>query len=538
MSRIPFDEVDPFNPNRVCGYVLRSRRRRGDLEITHVNGRACPQYVHGTPRIKHLEPERAVPDFERDFERAHVYEKIDGTNVLLFRYTDARGECFVSYKTRFSPFLRAQPYGDFVALWTEILARYRSEIAALAACQHAFGFELFGCRLRILTEYETPLDARLLYALDATTGRVLDPAAVPPSGFPTPSQWGEYPAGTSASAIHAAVIARCAEAGPEHAPAEGAVIYLVRDGAATLYKCKPEAVRERQARYRELYAHGKTAGTRDPDAVLGQLASYVERRWPLELRAKHHDVIEIVREDLRKELAFDAATDAAIDAPTDAEPPPPPIADDQLVLWKTIWGSQLWGMAGPASDTDTCIVYRLDPETRTRAEPEPELLEPHRTGWHRKTCAGDEHYYELERVVELLLRGSLTLLLGVMSPLVVSARGAAHAELRGLLEASPSRVFYRAILRDTKDSERMMARARERAHYLKHLRIACRNLRFGITLFTEGRYVFRPSQADDAGELAALRSELIAAYASSRLPERFDCRPFDDYLSRWRGGRD
>jgi hypothetical protein len=528
-SRVPFDEVDPFNSNRVRGYVLRSRRRRGDLEITHVNGRACPQYVHGTPRIEHLEPERALPDFER----AHVYEKVDGTNVLLFRYADADGERFVSYKTRFSPFLRVQPYGDFVALWTEILARYQAALAALAASGHAFGFELFGSRLRILTEYETPLDARLLYALDAATGRVLDPAAVPRSDVPAPSTWAEHPAGTSASAIHAAVIARCEEAeqaGPERAPPEGAVIYLVRDGAATLYKCKPAAVRERQARYRELYAQGKSVETGEPAAVLDQLASYVERHWTPELRVHHHGVIEIVREDLRKELEFDEPR--AVPA---AEPPPP--IGDQLVLWTTIWGSQLWGMAGPASDTDTCTVFRLDPETRSRAALEPALLGPYRTGWHCKTGAGDEHYYELERAVELILKGSVTLLLGVMSPLVVSACSTAHAELRGLLEASPSRVFYRALLRDARDSERAMARAHEHAHYLKHLRIACRNLRFGITLFAEGRYVFRPSQTDDPAELAALRAELIATHASSRLPERFDSRPFDDYLSRWRSGR-
>ena len=46
--------------------------------------------------------------------------------------------------------------------------------------------------------------------------------------------------------------------------------------------------------------------------------------------------------------------------------PPPSLAGDQLVLWTTIWGSHLWGMAGPASDTDTCTVYLLDPETRAR----------------------------------------------------------------------------------------------------------------------------------------------------------------------------
>lgn len=173
-----------------------------------------------------------------------------------------------------------QPYGDFIALWTEILARYRAAIAVLAASDHAFGFELFGSRLRLLTAYETPLDARLLYALDTAAGRVLDPEAVPRSGFPTPSQWAEHPAGTSASAIHAAVLARCGEPGLERAPPEGAVIYLVREGAATLYKAKPAAVRERQASYRELYAHGKTIETGDRDAVLDQLAAYVERHWP------------------------------------------------------------------------------------------------------------------------------------------------------------------------------------------------------------------------------------------------------------------
>lgn len=513
MSRLPFDEIDPFTGNRVRGHVRRSRRRRGDLEITHVNGVACPQYVHATPRIEHLEPDRALPAFER----ARAYEKIDGTNVLLFRYRDARGERFVSYKTRLSPFLRAQPYGDFVALWGEILARYPAAFAALAASEHAFGFELFGSQLRILTAYEAPLDARLLYAIDPATGRVLDPAALPRTELPAPAPWGEHPAGTSAAELHDSVLARCAAAAPDRAPPEGAVIYLVQGGAATLYKCKPAAVRERQARYRELYEQGKRSKAGDRDAVLDEVAAYVVQRWTPALRAQHHGVIEIVREDLRKELDFDAPR-------ADPAPPAPPLVEGALVLWRTIWGSHLWGMSRASSDTDTCTVYSLDPETRTG-------------GWHRKTAAGDEHYYELEHAVALLLKGSVTLLFGAMSPLVVAAHATALSELRDLIEAAPSRVFYRALLRDLKDSERYMARAHDRAFYLKHLRIACRNLRFGITLFTEGRYAFLPSAADDPRELEALRAELRAAHAASRLPERFDTRPFDDYLSRWRSRR-
>lgn len=518
-AKMPFDEVDPFNPNRVRGYVLRSRSRRGDLEITHVNGRACPQHVFATPHLADF----AAQATAKPFERADAFEKIDGTNVLLYRYRDADGAGFTSYKTRLSPFLRRQPYGDFVALWREIVDRYRLGIAALTAAEPSFGFELFGSRIRILTDHPTPLDARLLYALDPTTGRVLDPAAIPAADIPMADRWARYGADTPVAAIAADLIARC-ERRPD---VEGAVIYLVRDGFATAFKLKPAAVRERQARYRELYGLGKAAPPAPGDhaAVIARVDAHVERAWTPALRAQHRRVIEIVRDDLGKELAFDAPSVDAPSAPPVATRDP--IPDDVEVLWTTIWGSQMWGMAGPGSDADTCTVHRRPPS---------DLPRPHerQRGWHRKTDAGDEHHYEVGRAVDRLLAGSLTLLYGVMSPLLVAAHSTAHAELRGLLEAAPSRVFLRALLRDVEDSERAMARAHEPGHYRKHLRIACRNLAFGITLFSTGRYEFRPSAADDPAEIAALRGALIASYHASSLPERFDRRPFDDYVARWR----
>lgn len=163
-ASVPFDEVDPFNPeNQVRGFIMRSRRRRGDLQITHVNGEACAQYIHATPKIPLLEPASPLPEFER----AHVFDKLDGTNILLFRYRDAGGRDFVSYKTRLSPFLRPLPYGDFVALWRQILERYAAPIAELVAAPHHFGFELFGRAVRILTDYPAELDARLLHAIAA-----------------------------------------------------------------------------------------------------------------------------------------------------------------------------------------------------------------------------------------------------------------------------------------------------------------------------------------------------------------------------------
>jgi RNA repair pathway DNA polymerase beta family len=521
-SPLPFDEFDPFNPNRVRGFIVRSRRRRGDLQITHVNGEACAQYVHATPKIPQLEPATEL----RAFERAHVFDKLDGTNVLLFRYRDARGREFVSYKTRASPFLRLQPYGDFVALWRQILERYAGPLAELAAAPHHFGFELFGREVRILTEYPVALDARLLYAIDRDSGRVLAPAAVAARAFPMPARLGEYGAAATAATLHAEVLAQC-RATPTM---EGAVVYLATAGEATPYKIKPPSVLERQARYRELYEVGKTlrSAGRERAAVLEGVSAHVEGRWSPELQDAQRGVIEIVQQDLGKELDFDGAL-----APKQAARPSP-IDDDAQILWRTVWGSHVWGMNTATSDQDRCVVYKVSSRLLACAVDNPALFDPHRAGWHGRTATGDEHQYELGRAVALLLGGSMTLLFGVMSPLVLDAHGAALAQLRQLVEDAPSKVFLGAVLRDLADSERMMARAREEQIYLKHLRIGCRNLRFAITLFTHGRYEFLPSTATQRAELEALRAELSDSYEASPLPAHFDRRPFDDYLARWR----
>jgi hypothetical protein len=179
-------------------------------------------------------------------------------------------------------------------------------------------------------------------------------------------------------------------------------------------------------------------------------------------------------------------------------------------------------------------VYKVSPRLLARAVDDPALFDPHRTGWHGRTATGDDHQYELGRAVALLVGGSVTLLYGVLSPLVVEAHGTALVELRRLLEDAPSKIFHAATLRDLVDSERMMARARDEQTYRKHLRIACRNLRFAITLFTHGRYELLPSAATQHAELEALRAELSDSYQTSRLPAHFDPRPFEDYLARWR----
>jgi hypothetical protein len=530
---VAFDLADPFNGNRVRGFIRRSKRRRGDLEITHVNGEPCDQYIYCAPSISNL----AVDSVPPPFERVKVFEKLDGTNVLLFHYQDAGGRSFASYKTRSAPFLGAQAYGDFLALWRAILDRYAAEIATLARSPYSFGFELFGREVPMLTDYETGLDARLLYALEPATGTMIDACADSEWRFPTPASWGEFPEGTAVSKMYGEAVARVARRLDDGAPAEGAVLYFIRGEGATAYKCKPPAVMESQARYRELYARGKAAARTSPraDAVIADIRAHVAEQWAPQARERDRRVIELACEHLRKELAYEESVASSTNAVRTADATPRRDDTSELaVLWTAVWGSHMWGMAGPSSDTDRCIVYQMDDRTLALGAFERELLRPHQRGFHRKPHGGDEHWYEIGRVVQLLLGGSVTMLYGVMSPHVDAPVAGAHPELKSLLEEQPSRVFYRSLMRDVGDSETRMKRALDEDFYRKHLRIACRNLQFAITLFAEGRYEFRPSEAVDVRELAALREQLAGVHGASPLPERFDPRPFHEYIVRWR----
>jgi hypothetical protein len=316
------------------------------------------------------------------------------------------------------------------------------------------------------------------------------------------------------------------------------VLYFVRGGVASLAKCKPALVMDRQARYRELYGHAKSlvkAGA-GLGAVLDGLSGYVGSSWTEPTRKLHAHVIEIVRHDVEKELEFDARSPVPSGEGEGEERGDQAILG-QAILWETVWGSQLWGMASPDSDVDKFVVYQLDDRTVQLGAFEPRLLAPHRTGWRRRGVGLDEHWFEIGRVVQLILQGSLTALYGVMSPLLGSRTSPAHGELRALLESSPSRVCYRGLMADVDDSEKAMQRAPSPEVRRKHLRIGCRNLQFAITLFSEGKYEFLPSAAEHLHELASLRREASEAYRASSLPVRFDPEPFREYLVRWRRRR-
>lgn len=110
----PFDATDPFNDGiRLEGFLCqRPDHRYGALALLRVDRRAVPQRIFATPKLRY--------PFGRDerfcfpaIQRAHLYEKLDGTNVLAYQYEDAVGERRVTYKLRLSAVLGTASGGRF-----------------------------------------------------------------------------------------------------------------------------------------------------------------------------------------------------------------------------------------------------------------------------------------------------------------------------------------------------------------------------------------------------------------------------------------
>jgi len=81
----PFAVADPFHDGLPLeGFLCqKTDHRYGAIVITRVGEEPCPQLIHATPKLRY--------PFDRDgrfrfppITRAHVYEKLDGTNVLAY----------------------------------------------------------------------------------------------------------------------------------------------------------------------------------------------------------------------------------------------------------------------------------------------------------------------------------------------------------------------------------------------------------------------------------------------------------------------
>jgi len=180
---IAFNEADPFNPSqRIAGFLCRrSDHRYGALVIQEVNEEPTePQVVYCTPKLHY--PFGIQDTGERqyrfpDTEEVRVYEKLDGTNICAFSYQDAQGNRYQTFKTRLTPLLRKNRFGDFLGLWQEVTSTYPSllSVPRVLDGSYSLSFELYGYRNVITVKYPFPLKIRLLFGVCQETSSVIIP---------------------------------------------------------------------------------------------------------------------------------------------------------------------------------------------------------------------------------------------------------------------------------------------------------------------------------------------------------------------------
>jgi len=243
-----FDVEDTFNGNkRLLGFLCqRPDHRYGALAMTHVDGSQAPQAIFATPKLHYPLGKDGSFHFP-PIKKILMYEKLDGTNVLAYRYRDAVGNSYVTYKLRLAPILKNSKWGAFLDMWMELLEKHPTIPRLVEKNDCNVSFEMYGSRNTHLIVYEKALAVAVLFGV-CKDASVLSPAQLDLMGVPSAGLIGQIEAGQDPVAKYAEIRAdmekrnRPAE-NDKISGTEGAVWYSeTPKGRISMWKCKPESV--------------------------------------------------------------------------------------------------------------------------------------------------------------------------------------------------------------------------------------------------------------------------------------------------------
>lgn len=244
----PFDVEDPFNDNlRLRGFLCQKPDHRyGALAITHVGDAEVPQLILATPKLHYPFGKDGSFHFP-PIKTIHLYEKLDGTNVLAYRYRDGAGQWRLTYKLRLSATLRNSRWGPFLDMWHELLLSHPAIPQLVEANGCHLSFEMYGARNAHLVLYERDLAVAALFGVGQDAG-VIPLHKLKLLGVPGAPLFGEIAAGEDAVAKYGEIRAQMEQ---RNKPAEdeklsgieGTVWYVEEPGGrVSCWKCKPESV--------------------------------------------------------------------------------------------------------------------------------------------------------------------------------------------------------------------------------------------------------------------------------------------------------
>lgn len=246
----PFDVEDPFNDNlRLQGFLSQKPDHRyGALVITQVDGSAAPQLILATPKLHYPFGKDGKFHFP-PIKKIYIYEKLDGTNVLAYRYCNAEGNRYVTYKLRLYPVLRNSRWGPFLEMWQELLQRHPTMPQLVAENNCAISFEMYGQRNAHLMLYDVDLAVAALFGVndDAT---IRPPFQLQLHDVPAASFIDEISAQDDPVRKYAEIRERLEQRitpseDEKLRGMEGTVWYVEEPtGRISMWKCKPESVEE------------------------------------------------------------------------------------------------------------------------------------------------------------------------------------------------------------------------------------------------------------------------------------------------------
>ncbi len=247
----PFDVPDPFNAElRLEGLLCQKPDHLyGGLALLRVGGEPAPQVVYATPKLHYPFGKDGQFHFP-PVERIHLYEKLDGTNVLAYSYRDAGGASHLTYKLRLAATLRNSKWGPFLDYWRELLGKHPEIPRLVDANRCHVSFEMYGARNTHLIAYETDLAVAVLFGVRPSDASLVGLFQLDLHGVPAAPLLGELRAGEDPvsryNALRAEMESRNRPVGEEKlSGTEGAVWHVTEPtGRVTLWKCKPESVEQ------------------------------------------------------------------------------------------------------------------------------------------------------------------------------------------------------------------------------------------------------------------------------------------------------
>jgi len=245
-----FDVEDPFNKTiKLQGFLShKPDHRYGALVITHVDGKEAPQLILATPKLHYPFGKDGKFHFP-PIKKIHIYEKLDGTNVLAYRYRDADGNSYLTYKLRLYPVLRNSRWGSFLDMWHELVQKHPAITQLVSENNCYISFEMYGMRNAHLMLYDVDLATAALFGIreDATIVPVfnLNLFDVPTAPFIDEISAKDDPVKKYAE-IRETMEQRMKHTDDEKLIGmEGTVWYIEEPNSrVTMWKCKPESVEE------------------------------------------------------------------------------------------------------------------------------------------------------------------------------------------------------------------------------------------------------------------------------------------------------